>query len=201
MNHNKRLPDMTNIVIFPFNKEIHSIASNEDLLHYNVIGYFDVLNSPYVNKTINDILPYTQNTKKIELISNLNWESKAFDTIVCGHCGLLSHLLKRELHAEIIQKCIQFGKKLYAFDNLSCHIKELPASEQERFYFPIVDASDIPPFRFDKLRLSSVYSRYFWYKLTARKIHVTIDLTPTSPGAWHKSRSVGNGTKQSTFWI
>lgn len=155
MNHNKRLPDMTNIVVFPFNKEIHSIASNEDLLHYNVIGYFDVLKSPYVNKTINDILPYTQNTKKIEPISNLNWESKAFDTIVCGHCGLLSHLLKRELLAEIIQKCIQFDKNLYSFDNLSCHIKELPASEQERFYFPIVDGSDIPPFRFDKLRLSS----------------------------------------------
>ncbi|WP_459567102.1 hypothetical protein, partial [Enterobacter hormaechei] len=48
-------------VIFPFNKEIHSVVTNTDLCKFEIFGVYDTKYLGNVNKKISNILTYSQN--------------------------------------------------------------------------------------------------------------------------------------------
>ena len=70
---------MKKAVVFPFNKEIHSIVANTDLCSFDILGIFDTKYLGNVNKKISEVLPYCSNDNIIQNIEKLDW-SLPFDT-------------------------------------------------------------------------------------------------------------------------
>lgn len=85
-------------VVFPFNKEIHSMAAFENLLNFTVDGFYDVRQRGNTSRHICDVLPYTDNQKIIFDYDKLNWEL-SFDTFICGHISELEQILKKRHYA------------------------------------------------------------------------------------------------------
>ena len=135
-------------VVFPFNKEIHSVAAFEKLLNFSVDGFYDIRQRGNVSRRICDILPYTDNPKIIDDYNKLNWELP-FDTFVCGHIGELNKIVKRDIMEEIIEKCVTHGKQLVCFDNIS---KYNPERLGLNYWFPCMDKNAVPQLRYGKLR-------------------------------------------------
>lgn len=52
-------------IVFPFNKEIHSIAAFEDLLDFEIVNYYDIRQKGLLGRSISSILHYTNNSKLI----------------------------------------------------------------------------------------------------------------------------------------
>lgn len=139
---------MKKAVVFPFNKEIHAIAANEDLLSFEVVGYYDVRLSQAIDKEIQEVHPHIPNRKIVKNYQEIDWDS--FDTLILGHCEELNQLYKKDLAKELLTMCIQKGKNVYSFSNIITLIQE-EKIENCKISFPYIDYSDIPKNRFGKL--------------------------------------------------
>lgn len=142
-------------VVFPFNKEIHSIARFESMLNIEVVGYYDHRISVNNNKIINEILNNECNNDSIvRSINDLDWDSN-FELFVCGHCNEMQVLTNDDEFERIINKCIKYDKKLYSFDDPRSYLTEINNYKPNNFYYPYIDKSMVKQNRFDKLRKSS----------------------------------------------
>ncbi|MGZ4107630.1 MAG: S8 family serine peptidase [Tumebacillaceae bacterium] len=141
-------------VVFPFNKEMHSIARFQDLLTFDLHAICDTKYSGQVGQPISKILRTSvPNDVTVENIDNLDWNDD-FDTFVLGHVELLSEKIGVNFIEMILEKCIEHGKNVYCFDGLSRY-EELVSQANERgikIFYPQVDMSDVPVNRFGKLR-------------------------------------------------
>lgn len=66
-NRNKNIGDISHCkkaVVFPFNKEIHALACNEDILTLDIHDYYDVRQSGKVGIEINKLLKHCNNNKQ-----------------------------------------------------------------------------------------------------------------------------------------
>ena len=100
--------------IYPFNKEIHAMARFEDMLCFDVDGYYSSRISGQVGKKISDILPNCNNNTIIKDVENINLDE--IDTLILGHNEMLSTLSKRNLAAVIASTAAKRGKNIYCFD-------------------------------------------------------------------------------------
>lgn len=140
--NNSFIKTIKSAVVFPYNKEIHAIAHFEELLSFNVCDYFDHRINGNISRRISHISPHIKNDKIIRNIDGLDWTSN-FDTIICGHCNVLSKILKIDIVADLIQKCITFKKNMYYFGDLSPYA-EMIKGHEGRFYYPSVTTEDVP---------------------------------------------------------
>lgn len=136
-------------IVFPFNKEIHALAKFEELLSFEINGYYDHRLSPYVNKKISDIMPYISNPKIIKEYDNINWNDD-FDTVICGHCDVISGIYKFDILADVIDKCEKFDKNIYCFDYINTKLYST-----SKMFCPAVNESNIPFETCGKLALIS----------------------------------------------
>ncbi len=144
--------EIKHAVVFPFNKEIHSMAAFENLLIFSVDGFYDIRQRGNISRRICDVLPYTDNPKVILDYDKLNWELP-FDTFVCGHVSELKQILKKDIMDDIIQKCIIYRKQLVCFDNITKHnIKQ----HSIKYWFPYTNKNMVPQLRYGKLRSPNV---------------------------------------------
>lgn len=142
-------------IIFPFNKEIHSIAAFSDTIDFEIIDYFDVKYSNNINKRVDKVVSYCNNNNKIiKSFQNIDWNSD-FDTIICGHCDLLTKTIGYDILDYFITQCLKYNKRMYTFDNIYQYIKDIDGEKLKLFYFPFIDVTSIPQNRFGKLRYSS----------------------------------------------
>ena len=100
-------------IVLPFNKEMHSLASFQDLLPFKVVNFYDIKYSGNVGKQISQIVPYCNNSKRIQNIDKVDWEGD-FDTVILGHTEELSKIIKRDLLEEVMNKCSYYDKNLYS---------------------------------------------------------------------------------------
>lgn len=110
-------------IAFPFNKEIMSIAKFENMLPFEIVDYFDFDLSFNKNFRISDLYPHIKNNKILHGYSDINWMSD-FDLVICGHCKEYANIINADILGEIIRKCKCFGKKIYAFDDISDYFNE-----------------------------------------------------------------------------
>ena len=141
-------------VVFPFNKEIHALASFSDLVSFEIIGYFDFPIGYYRGRRISDVLKYCSNDMIVHSIKELNWDDD-FDTLICGHCREFSKQTNSEIIKQLMDKCIRYNKKMFSFDNIDRELSDINFSARELFYYPHVSQLNVPQFRFGKLRYTS----------------------------------------------
>ena len=109
--------NINNAIVFPFNKEMHSIARYEDLLNFNVIDYYDIKYSGKVGKSVEELQSITGNKKIIKNYLNIDWDSD-FDTVILGHSTEISNLLKMNFDTYFLQKCVKHKKNLFSCKSL-----------------------------------------------------------------------------------
>lgn len=106
-------------IAFPFNKEIHSLARYSNFLYFNLENIYDVKYLRNIGKQISTLFhkkfsrDYT-----IQNYMNIDWNDN-FDTLILGHTRELSALLNIDLKMYFYQKCIEYKKNIFSFDDLS----------------------------------------------------------------------------------
>ena len=147
----EKLFEIKNAVIFPFNKEIHSIARFEHLLTFNVLSYFDIKYSGMVGRKITELLN-TKNSATIENIDSINWKD-SFDCFILGHIDNIDKLLGFNYKKEIIAHCLEYEKNLICFDGkeITDYIINQFEGKGLHLYYPKIQYEDIPKNMFGKL--------------------------------------------------
>lgn len=105
------------VVIFPFNKEMHSLVRFSEELPFSLVGVYDVKYSGRVGAYTNHLLKINnKNNYLVKNIEELDYEE--FDMIVVGHTSELERLMKTTNFSDkIIHECIHQGKYVYSFDD------------------------------------------------------------------------------------
>ena len=140
-------------IVYPFNKEMHSIACFESLLKIDVVGYYDHRISINNHKKVCNVLEHSSCEKIIKPISELDWTGD-FDLVVCGHCDTISSLTQTNDLNSIITNCLKYNKKLYSFDDPSRYASKYSYDDKNCIYYPYIDKSMVIRNRFQKLRKS-----------------------------------------------
>ena len=135
---------MKNAVVFPFNKEMHSIIRYQNLLTFNIVDVYDSRYSTNIGASTNHLLKCeSQKDFSIKNISDICWDN--FDTLIIGHLGELSNLTgKTKIWRSVISEAICRGKNIYSFDPY----KEM---DYEKIFCPIIEKRMLPPNRFGML--------------------------------------------------
>lgn len=132
-------------IIFPFNKEMHALLANQDLLICDIVGVFDPLQLGKVGRKLSDLLiGNLKNDFYIQNIMKLNWNDD-FDTVILGHTRELSETLNFDYKSYITDRCAEHHKYLYSFDSVEEDIIDLDS------FTPAVLEENVPQNRFGKL--------------------------------------------------
>lgn len=101
------------VLLFPFNKEIHSLVRFNHLTNFNIYSIADVRMTGRVNKKVNQLINQTADMIIGDLVvqdlDGIDW-SDDFDTIIVGHVDILNELLHRNLVEECLYKCVKYKK-------------------------------------------------------------------------------------------
>ena len=134
-------------VLFPFNKEMHSLMRFNDMLPFEVAGIYEGRYSALTGSSASRIIESElHHDIVIRKVSECDFES--FDTAVIGHCRELSRYGNRELIKQFVEELVSHRKNIYSFDDLSYIV---PDFSYEKWFYPRVDEADVPPDRFGKL--------------------------------------------------
>ena len=98
-------------VLFPYNKEMHSVVKFDKLLPFSIAGVYDSPKSGHVGRKIESLDGYYV----IRNFNDIDWESD-FDTVVLGHLGELSALTNEHWFYTIMSLCERYKKRVYCFD-------------------------------------------------------------------------------------
>lgn len=138
-------------IVFPFNKEIHSLARYRQNAHFQITDFYDVKYIGNVGKKVGtvieceDLMDFT-----IKNYTDINW-SGDFDTIVLGHVQDLSNLVNFNFMSYFIEHAIKYKKQIICFDSITdCHRENL-LKANINYYYPSVLKKDIPTNYFGKL--------------------------------------------------
>ena len=135
-------------VVFPFNKEIHSLIRFSNKLSFKLVDVYDIKYSAKVGAHTNELLQeQCENDFVIKDITQLDINS--FDTFILGHTDQLfgaSNLSKTKV--ELITKLIKNNKNIYSFDDLSEYLGGSTCDKKHRVFSPSVTLNDryIAPF-------------------------------------------------------
>lgn len=144
--------DIRKAIVFPFNKEIHSVAAYEDMLPFEVTGYYDIKHKFLVGKKVCEVLKYTENNHVIENFENIDWNAD-FDTVICGHLGEINKIIKRNLLEEILVKGAEYKKRIYLFDDLSFYTQE--HINTNKLFCPMIKDKKSLGYNLGKLRVTN----------------------------------------------
>lgn len=136
-------------ILFPFNKEMHSLVRYPHLLNFEIVDIYDIKYSAKVGATTCHILNDNNVSKfTIKNITSIDWNS--FDTLILGHIAELSFYINQNtLKRELINEAIKRNKKIYAFDDLSTVIEN--STSINNMFYPKVDENDLPLNRYGML--------------------------------------------------
>lgn len=153
--HNHVQPSALSIkkaIILPFNKEIHSLVTYQNLLPFRIQGVYEVGISKHIGKKISDILQYTDCNLVINSENSINWKDD-FDTIVLGHVNVISSITNRNIIAEVLERCITFGKNIYCFDSLNEYSTQVQSLSKKGCwaFCPKIDQTDVDDTFMNKL--------------------------------------------------
>lgn len=132
-------------VLFPYNKEMHSLVRFYDLLDFEIAGIFDVRRSGKVGMSLKlqkgeEIIPIT--VGKVESMSETE-----YDMLIVGHTDELAYTDTSLDVSEIIRENLRAGKKVYSFDDFAD--EEITEYKKRGMFFSPqihIDTDRIAPF-------------------------------------------------------
>lgn len=144
-----QLFDIKNAILFPFNKEMHSIVKFSHLLQFNLKDVYDSKYLGVCGKNASTILNTKDLSKDYQIkdIDTLNWKDE-FDTIILGHLEQLEQIIGKKYKKELLMLSKKNNKKVVMFDDLN--YKE-SIEHLDNVYVPRISNRNLPCNRFGKL--------------------------------------------------
>lgn len=105
--------EIKNAVIFPYNKEMHSLVNYADYLPFNIKMICDSKYTGRINKKVGSF--NGKNKFTINSIDNICWED--IDTLILGHLKELESTIGQSIKKEILEICTSKQVNVYAFDD------------------------------------------------------------------------------------
>jgi hypothetical protein len=132
-------------VVFPFNKEIHSLVRFRCMLNIKDINFYDVKYTGQVGKEVSNWAWNAEGVSdRIQNIETLDWKGD-FDTFILGHIHEIETIINKTYVEKIIENCVKYNKKLYSFFNIE---ERIPDELKDRliYYYP-----QIKPIRYNEV--------------------------------------------------
>lgn len=104
--------EIRNCVLYPFNKEMHSLINFDKMLNFEIVDIYDESISGNVGKKVKGS---SGKEYVIRNISSVNFEN--VDTFILGHTKELSWLSGRQLKLEVFKLCADNGVNIFMFDD------------------------------------------------------------------------------------
>lgn len=149
------MPCVKSAVIFPFNKEMHSLIRFQHILSFEIKKVCDVKYTRNIGKAAERLLEIDDlnDLHIIESYENLNWESD-FDTFILGHIKEIEHRTSISYVVDIVNHCLKHNKDLISFGDFSnCdYYKDLFRKHNLTLYIPQVKECNVPDVYHGKLR-------------------------------------------------
>lgn len=135
-------------ILFPFNKEMHSIIRFNDMLNFEIGGVYDSKFSMKIGMDTRYLMTdQNVNSYIIQDWTRINWNE--FDTLILGHCSELeSHLGVDNILSTILNTAIENNKQIYAFDNIERLVDD---NSKNLIAFPKVSSEHLPSKRLNML--------------------------------------------------
>lgn len=124
-------------ILFPYNKEMHSLINNMDMLSFQIGEIFDEPKLGNVGRVVQGI--------KIKSWKDINWEG-TFDTVIIGHTRTLSEIVQKDLLQYLLENCKKYHKNVYSFDALEKYSELIKGAN---VFWPVLP--ECPNSNFDKL--------------------------------------------------
>ena len=135
-------------VIFPFNKEMHSLVRYQHMLSFDIIDIYDTKYSGTIGANTTHIMKDKMVKQlKVKSVNDINWDT--FDTLILGHMDELSNLINdNALKRLLIDEAIKHEKNVYSFDNIN---ELINGTDYKNIFYPKVGFEELPPLRFGML--------------------------------------------------
>ncbi len=102
---------MQEVAVIPVNKETHSLFNFEELLDFNVQGYYDIPQRILSKATLG-----IEQRRKIDIKSYLQIDWFGIDTLIIGHLHEISIYANKNLKRYLLDQCLKFHINAYCFD-------------------------------------------------------------------------------------
>ena len=159
------------LVLFPFNRETHSLVRFFDSLDFKIAKIYDTKYSGKVSSsTVSTMRDSSVYDCVIENIDNIDFS--AFDSFVFGHFTEQEQLLNPNFRKNLLDQLLQQKKNVFSFDD----IHNLGLS-YENVYCPRVSKLSVPPNRMGKLyRISKPVFGFFGTSSQQGKFTLQLEL-------------------------
>ncbi len=103
-------------VLYPYNKEMHSMVRYRDLLAFKIVGVADPFGKGMVGKDAGKVIGESQVNLRIS--PNIRRAMADADTLILGYVDQLSRIRKRDLLREYVQLSLDEGCHVFSFQAL-----------------------------------------------------------------------------------
>jgi len=140
-------------IIFPFNKEMHSIIRFQDLLPFQVVAVYDSKYSGNVGSSTNSLLQLPEGTDHVILNVDKITGEEDFDTVILGHTENIATATGIDYCERMIRQSITYKKNIYVFDDLLRYTPLLQEAKKNNceVFIPRVGKDNLPRDLFGKL--------------------------------------------------
>ncbi|MED3798672.1 S8 family serine peptidase [Lysinibacillus capsici] len=137
-------------IIFPFNKEIHSLIRFQNELPFKIEGIYEPVGFSKIRRNAEYQSILQDTSIKVGNINQIDWNAD-FDTLILGHCDVLNSVYNTNFIDFFLEKCLQYSKKIYAFDNISNYCSNPVNFNNCNIYYPYINESHVPKQNMNKL--------------------------------------------------
>jgi len=132
-------------VLYPYNKEMHSLVRYRDLLAFEIVGVADPIGKGMVGKDAGKVIGEPQANLRIS--PNIRRAMADADTLILGYVDQLSRIRKRDLLREYVQLALDAGCHVFSFQaldpNLYGDLYDLADKKGLRLAYPHIHSEEI----------------------------------------------------------
>lgn len=112
----KNLNWINRAVVFPFNKEMHSLVRFKEMLQFDLQGVVDLVGKRTIGKDSGVLLGQVENGIVIE--KNLKEALQDADSLVLGYLDKISEIKRRDVMQEVLETALELKKNVYSLSPL-----------------------------------------------------------------------------------
>ena len=103
-------------VLYPYNKEMHSLVRYRDLLAFEIVGVADPIGKGMVGKDAGKVIG--EPIANLRISPNMRHALADADTLILGYVDQLARICKRDLLREYVQLALDAGCHVFSFQVL-----------------------------------------------------------------------------------